>query len=97
MNRPNLNDAIFWEMDTGNIDWEQHAPSIIIRVLERGNLDDFKEIRRFYGDEKIKKVAQGSRYLSAQLLSFLSFFYDLPKTSFECYKNKQYQLPHLTF
>lgn len=97
MNRPSLNASLFWDSDTDIIDWQAHADSVIVRVLERGQLEDFREIRKFYGDEKIKKSALKARYLSDRTLSFVSFFFELPKTGFECYKNKQYQLPHLSF
>ncbi len=94
---PALNSLLFWDTDTSLIDWQSQADSIIVRVLERGNLDDFREIRKFYGDETIIKAALKARYLFDRTLSFVSFFFELPKTSFECYKNKQYQLPHLSF
>lgn len=97
MKKPELSDYLFWDTDRSLVDWEKHADSVIIRVLERGNLEDFREIRRYYGDEKIKETALQTKYLSAQTLSFISFFFNLPKTEFECYKNRHYQLPHLTF
>jgi hypothetical protein len=97
MKKPGLSDFLFWDTDVNKIDWKAHANSIIIRVLERGNLDDFKKIRKYYGDEKIKMAALNAKYLSDRTLSFTSFFFDLPKNQFECYKNKQYQIPHLTF
>jgi hypothetical protein len=97
MKKPELSDYLFWDTDRSLVDWEKNAASIIIRVLERGNLDEFREIRRYYGDEKIKEAVLQTKYLSAQTLSFVSFFFNLPKTEFECYKNRHYQLPHLTF
>ena len=97
MQKPSLNNALFWDTDIDTIDWELNADAIIVRVLERGDLDDFREIRKTYGDDKIKKAALSARYLSERTLSFVSFFFELPKTEFECYRNRQYQLPHLSF
>jgi hypothetical protein len=97
MKKPALSELLFWDSDVNAIDWRAQADSVIVRVLERGNLEDFREIRKFYGDEIIKNAALNARYLSDRTLSFVSFFFELPKTSFECYKNRQYQLPHLSF
>jgi hypothetical protein len=97
MKKPELSASLFWDSDINIVDWQIQKNSIIVRVLERGQLEDFRELRRFYGDEKIKKAALAARYLSDRTLSFVSFFFELPKTNFECYKNRQYQLPHLSF
>ena len=97
MKKPSLNTSLFWDTDINEVDWNVQANAVIVRVLERGNLDDFREIRKYYGDKKIKKAAVKAKYLSDRTLSFVSFFFDLPKTQFECYKNRQYQIPHLTF
>jgi hypothetical protein len=97
MKKPALSELLFWDSDFEAIDWQAQAGSVIVRVLERGGLADFREIRRFYGDEIIKAEALKARYLSDRTLSFVSFFFELPKTSFECYNNRQYQLPHLSF
>lgn len=97
MEKPELSDYLFWDTDKSVIDWQRQADAVIVRVLERGDLAEFREIRRFYGDDKIKDAALKAKYLSAQTLSFTSFFFNLPKIEFECYKNRHYQLPHLTF
>lgn len=97
MEKPNLSKLLFWDTDVNAINWDLNADAVIVRVLERGNLDDFREIRKIYGDEKIKTAALSARYLSNRTLSFVSFFFELPKTEFECYKNRPYQLPHLSF
>lgn len=97
MRKPVLNPALFWDTDVTLIDWDKNANAILVRVLERGSLEDFREIRKVYGDEEIKNAALSARYLSERTLSFAAFFFEIPITEFECYKNKQYQIPHLNF
>ena len=46
------------------IDYEKHANAIIVRVLERGNMDEWNEIKRYYGHEKIKEATMKARSLS---------------------------------
>lgn len=97
MKKPSLNSTLFWDSDITSIDWQVNANAVIIRVLERGDLEDFREIRRFYGDKKIKNASLAARYLSERTWSFISFFFEIPKTEFECYRNRDYQIPHLSF
>lgn len=85
MENPRLRKEIFWDSDMKQLDYEKHANAIIIRVLERGNMEEWNEIKRFYGHEKIKEAATKARYLSKKVLSFVSFFYNIPITQFRCY------------
>lgn len=47
---------LFWDTSFGKIDWEKHKRSIIKRVFERGNEEEKKEIKKFYGQELIDAV-----------------------------------------
>lgn len=58
-NRPDmqlLRKSLFWDTDSEAIDWIRQSRAVILRVFERGNLTEKKEILRFYGPEKIRKV-----------------------------------------
>lgn len=57
--RPNLQllrKSLFWDTDIEGIDWERQARPVILRVFERGNISEKKEILRFYGHEKTRQV-----------------------------------------
>ena len=97
MKKPSFSHSLFWDTDVNIIDWEKNANAVIIRILERGNLDDFRELRRVYTENKIKDAAKSARYLSERTLSFVSFFFETPLNEFQCYKNRQYQIPLLNF
>lgn len=46
-------EALFWDTDINKINWIQQKEAVIKRVFERGNEQEKKEIKRFYGlDEK---------------------------------------------
>jgi plasmid maintenance system antidote protein VapI len=67
---PNLSiirKALFWDTDMSYIDWNKHYKYVITRVFERGNLEEKKEIQRFYGSEKIKEVIGSSTIPSATI------------------------------
>jgi len=90
MKKPELSKLLFWDTDISLVDWEKQANAIIVRALERGTLDDFREIRRYYGDKKITEAATKSRSLSKKTLSFISAIFEVPLTQFRCYKNTQF-------
>ena len=90
MKKPTLSPSLFWDTDPVLIDWEKNIDAIIVRVLERGKLADFREIRRFYGDEKIIVAAKKTKSLSKKTLNFIAAIFDVPLTQFRCYKNTQF-------
>ncbi|MFM7853522.1 MAG: DUF6922 domain-containing protein [Flammeovirgaceae bacterium] len=89
MDFPKLESKIFWDTDFSQLDFAKHADAIIVRVLERGNLSDWNEIKRYYGHEKIKQAAINARNLSKTTLSFVSNLYDVPINQFRCFIWKQ--------
>lgn len=52
-----LRKSLFWDTDIEKIDWEGQYKAVIRRVLERGNVQEKKEISRFYGKKKVAAVA----------------------------------------
>ncbi|MFC0517304.1 transcriptional regulator [Mucilaginibacter angelicae] len=51
---------LFWDTDMNKIDWEQQHKAVIQRVFARGNEQEKKEIIRFYGEDKVKAVADNA-------------------------------------
>ena len=52
-----LRKSLFWDTDIESIDWEGRYKAVIRRVIERGNVQEKKEISRFYGPKKVAAVA----------------------------------------
>ena len=90
MKKPNLSEYLFWDTDPVSVDWEKNAQAIIVRVLERGTLLDFREIKRYYGDDKIIQAATSARSLSKKTVNFIAAIFEVPLTQFRCYKDKQF-------
>jgi hypothetical protein len=84
-----LSNHLFWDVDQAEIDEGKHCRFIIERVLTRGTLDDWNEIKKIYGKEKIKTEVLKIRHLDKVTLSFCSTYFNLPKETFRCYKLKQ--------
>jgi uncharacterized protein DUF6922 len=51
--RLNVYRGLFWDFDYEKINWQASYRTIIERVVERGNPEDWQELIHFYGKEKI--------------------------------------------
>jgi hypothetical protein len=66
----NLRKTLFWDVDFNKLDNEKNSNFIIGRVLDFGNLEEWKEIKNFYGIRKIKEVVEGHRFSNKRNLCF---------------------------
>ena len=76
-------------MDVEKLDFEKKASFIIERVFERGDVEDIRMCRRFYGDEKIGEVLLNAKWLPLRKLYLASAILDKPLTAFKCYILRQ--------
>ena len=56
--KPNLDilrRVLFWDTDIDSINWEDYKGSVIMRVFQRGNFSEKKEIVRFYGSRNVRE------------------------------------------
>ena len=80
-----LNKALFWDIDFEKIDYQKHIRFVIERVLTRGNLSDWFELKKQYDLEQIKKEIIEIRFLDEKTLNFCSHLFTIPKEKFRCY------------
>lgn len=80
---------LFWDTDYTTIDWDKNSQWVICRVLDRGGLEDWHEIKRYYGIDRILEAAKTARYLSKKTIYFLSAIFEIPLTEFRCYNLMQ--------
>lgn len=90
-------DAIFWDTNTANLDKEKHKAYIIERVLNYGRMEDWSELKKLYSLEVILEQAQKIRNLHPRSLSFISLYYNIPKSNFLCYTQKQSDQIHFHY
>lgn len=89
LNGPDISSYLLWEVDKAQLDAEKHAQFIIGRVVMKGTLNDWFEIKRYYGLERIKAEMLDIRYLDKLTLSFLSVYFNIPKEKFRCFQWRQ--------
>lgn len=87
--KPVFNPRIFWDVDFAKMDVDLRANFVIERVFERGDVDDIRQCRRYYGDEKVTEVLLNTRYLPEHRIYLASAVIDKPLNEFRCYILRQ--------
>lgn len=95
--KPFSSKKIFWDIDSEELDYVKHSIFIITRVFDRGDVEDIRVCRRFYGDAQIKETLLSVPFLSKLRLSLASAIINEPKEAFRCYTSRRLspeQLPY---
>lgn len=92
-----FSDYIFWDVDRNSIDLASNAPFVIQRVLEYGQIGDWKLLLGYYGLDKIVRVSKRLRTLEPRALSFISTVSQIPVEQFRCYNTRQSNQEHCSF
>ena len=80
---------IFWDVDFNLIDYDTKANWVIERVFSRGDVEDIRQCRRYYGDEKVTSALLGAKYLPLDTIHFASAIIDKPIEEFRCFTLRQ--------
>lgn len=92
-----LSPYLFWDVDMNSIDKEKNSPFIVQRVLEYGQLPDWKIINNYYGLDRIISTARNLRSLDPKAISLLCCLGNLQENDFRCYTTKQSIPRHWNF
>lgn len=95
--KPFFNKRIFWDVDSEKMDFTAKASFIIERVFERGDVEDIRMCRRFYGDEKIEKVLVNAKWLSLATIYLASALFNNQPRSYKCYTQAQLNPTHFQY
>lgn len=87
--KPNLDKRIFWDVHFEKLDYDTRASFVIERVFERGDVEDIRQCRRYYGDEKVREVLLRAKFLPLPSLYLASAVIDRPLEDFRCYTLRQ--------
>lgn len=80
---------LFWDVDASQLQMNAHAAYIIQRVMEYGQMDDWRLINRYYGLDKIVQECQQFRTLDPVCLSFLCTISHTKPEQYRCYHFRQ--------
>jgi hypothetical protein len=75
MERPNIiNTALLWEYDLTTFNYQKSYKIVIERVLERGTLEEWKEMFKIYNSLQISETIDWSAQLDERDKDFSRFF-----------------------
>jgi hypothetical protein len=69
-----INSALLWEYDLPTFNYEKSYKIVIERVLQRGNLHEWREMVSLYSTEQILEVIDWSAQLDERDKVFSKFF-----------------------
>jgi hypothetical protein len=72
--KPNLPGHLLWEYDLETFNYDNSYKIVIERVLQLGNLDEWKEMIRYYGEPKILETIDWSAQLGTREKEWSKFF-----------------------
>lgn len=84
-----LSKILFWDINMENADLDKYPAHFIQRVLEYGNMEDWRLIRNYYGLNKIVDTCKKMRSLDPVCLSYICAISHTKKEDYRCYHFKQ--------
>jgi len=87
--KPVFEKRIFWDVNFEQIDYDARAEFVISRVFERGDVEDIRQCRRYYGDDKVTTALLGTKFLPEHRLHLASAVIGKPLNEFRCYILRQ--------
>jgi len=88
---------LFWDVNYDNIDWDVKYKWVIVRVFERGDVDDIRQVRRYYGDGKVREALTSVKWLPLQTIYLACAVLDNDLTDYRCYTSAQSNRKHWTY
>jgi hypothetical protein len=87
--KPVFEKRIFWDVNFEKLDYDAKANFVIERVFERGDVQDIRNCRRYYGDEKVTEALLNAKFLPLHRMYLASAVIDKPIQEFRCYTLRQ--------
>ena len=87
--KPIFAKRIFWDVNFEQIDYDAKANFVIERVFERGDVEDIRQCRRYYSDEKVTSALLNTRFLPEHRMHLASAVIGKPLNEFRCYTLRQ--------
>lgn len=87
--KPIFNKRIFWDVVFENIDYDAKANFVIERVFERGDVEDIRNCRRYYGEDKVTQALLNAKFLPETSMYLASAVIQKPLKDFRCYILRQ--------
>lgn len=83
--RPIFHRRIFWDVDFDKLDYDLRYKFVIERVFERGDVEDIRQCRRYYGDDKVKAVLVQAKWLPLKSIYLACALFENSPEDYRCY------------
>ena len=80
---------LFWDVDLSQLSMDDSPAYIIQRVLEYGQMNDWRLIYKYYGLDKIVEECKSLRTLNPVCLAFICNISHTRKEDYRCYNFRQ--------
>ena len=94
---PQFHRRIFWDVNFDKLDYDLRSNFIIERVFERGDVEDIRECRRYYGDSKIADALTNAHWLLKETVYFAAAILKNNLTDYKCYRLAQSNPQHWSY
>lgn len=92
--KPVFHRRIFWDVNFDNLDYDAKARFVIERVFERGDVEDIRQCRRYYGDDRIKETLVSAKWLPLKSIYLACALFNNLLTDYRCYTLAQSNQAH---
>lgn len=84
-----LSPQYFWDTEIEKLDAMHSRRLIVERVFSLGTVEEIKRVISYYGEQTVVEILTGLNYLDPKSHNFAALLFNLPLSSFKCYKRKR--------
>jgi hypothetical protein len=92
--KPLFNKTMFWDVDFEKLDYDRYANFIIERVFERGDIEDIRQCRRYYGDNKVREALTQAKWMRKDVVYLAMAVLNNKIEDYRCYTIAQSNPQH---
>ena len=93
--KPDFARKWFWDLDYEKIDWQASYKTVIARIIERGKEQQWQELVRFYGLQKVVDTLKNEIvFLPDYSIEEACTYFPIKKEEMLCYTKKQSRPAH---
>jgi hypothetical protein len=90
--KPKISERTFWDVDPDTVSFDESADWVILRVFDKGSLQEVMSVIAFYGHEKVKHLLQNeTSYLPNHSILLAKAIFQLSFSDFKCLEKRPFQ------
>jgi hypothetical protein len=90
---PIISNQTFWDIDPSSLSFEEAAEWVILRVFDKGSLQEVIQVRDYYGSELVKKTLTSQiSILPRHSILLAKAMFQLSFKDFKCLEKKPFQM-----